>query len=261
MIIIGEKINGFVPKTLEAIKAHDDEYIKYIAKAQADAGATYIDVCAGVEPEIEHETMKWLMDLVQSVTDTPLCIDSPDPQVVVDMMPYANEVGCLNSISMEGNKCDVILPAIAGTEWKVVALTCDDDGIPDDPKVKYEIAKRIMAKVDEYGVDHDNILFANVRIGERKESTMYILSIDRETEGRWHLDLMGEGKLTGGWIIPLSEGSGREYVLYDDNDTFVCYARKLLILEDTQPDRGWHVYDLVVGDDSSSVTLAKVPGY
>ena len=102
MIIIGEKINGFVPKTLEAIKAHDDEYIKYIAKAQADAGATYIDVCAGVEPEIEHETMKWLMDLVQSVTDTPLCIDSPDPQVVVDMMPYANEVGCLNSISMEG---------------------------------------------------------------------------------------------------------------------------------------------------------------
>ena len=159
MIIIGEKINGFVPKTLEAIKAHDDEYIKYIAKAQADAGATYIDVCAGVEPEIEHETMKWLMDLVQSVTDTPLCIDSPDPQVVVDMMPYANEVGCLNSISMEGNKCDVILPAIAGTEWKVVALTCDDDGIPDDPKVKYEIAKKIMAKVDEYGVDHDNILF------------------------------------------------------------------------------------------------------
>ena len=108
---------------------------------------------------------------------------------------------------------------------------------------------------------HDNILFANVRIGERKESTMYILSIDRETEGRWYLDLMGEGKLTGGWIIPLSEGSGWEYVLYDDNDTFVCYARKLLILEDTQPDRGWHVYDLVVGDDSSSVTLAKVPGY
>ena len=159
MIIIGEKINGFVPKTLEAIRAHDDEYIKYIAKAQADAGATYIDVCAGVEPEIEHETMKWLMDLVQEVTDTPLCIDSPDPQVVVDMMPYANEVGCLNSISGEGNKCDVILPAIAGTDWKVVALTCDDDGIPDDPKVKYEIAKRIMAKVDEYGVDHDNILF------------------------------------------------------------------------------------------------------
>ena len=60
---------------------------------------------------------------------------------------------------MEGNKCDIILPAIAGTEWKVVALTCDDDGIPDDPKVKYEIAKKIMAKVDEYGVDHDNILF------------------------------------------------------------------------------------------------------
>lgn len=159
MIIIGEKLNGFVPKTLEAINARDDDYIRRIAKGQADAGATYIDVCAGVEPEIEHEVMEWMIGLVQEVTDCPLCIDSPDPQVIVDMMPMAKEVGCLNSISMEGKKCDVILPAIAGTDWKVVALTCDDSGIPDDPQTKYEIAKQIMAKVDEYGVAHDNILF------------------------------------------------------------------------------------------------------
>ncbi len=159
MIIIGEKINGFIPKTLEAIQNRDDDYIREIAKKQADAGATYIDVCAGVEPDQEYEAMEWLIDLVQEVTDTPLCLDSPDPQVIVDMMPRANTVGCLNSISMEKNKCEVILPAIAGTDWKVVALTCDDTGIPDDPETKFKIAQQIMEKADEFGVAHDNILF------------------------------------------------------------------------------------------------------
>ena len=129
-----------------------------IAQSQAEGGATYIDVCAGVEPDIEHETMEWLIDLVQSVTEVPLCIDSPDPQVVVDMMPKANKVGCLNSISLETGKCETILPAIAGTDWKVVALTCDDNGIPDDAQTKYEIAKAIVKKADEAGVAHDNIL-------------------------------------------------------------------------------------------------------
>ena len=58
MIIIGEKINGFIPKTLEAIKNQDEDYIRYLAKGQSDAGATYIDVCAGTAAEIEHETME-----------------------------------------------------------------------------------------------------------------------------------------------------------------------------------------------------------
>lgn len=158
MIIIGEKINGFIPKTLEAIEARDEDYIRFIAKGQAEGGATYIDVCAGVEPSIERETMEWLINLVQDVVDVPLCIDSPDPQVIVDMMPLTNKPGCLNSISLEEGKCETILPAIAGTDWKVVALTCDSNGIPDDPATKFRIAKTIIDQATEAGVSHDNIL-------------------------------------------------------------------------------------------------------
>lgn len=157
MYIIGEKINGFIPRTLEAIEGRDEEYIKLIAKGQADGGATYIDVCAGTAPDVERETMEWLINLVQDTVDTPLCIDSPDPQVILDMMPLANKPGCLNSISLEEGKCEAILPAIAGTDWKVVALTCDTKGIPDDPQVKYEIAKEIIDKATEYGIPHDNL--------------------------------------------------------------------------------------------------------
>ena len=158
MIIIGEKINGSIPSVAKAIAERNEDWIRNLAKIQAEQGANFIDVCASVKDN-EVETLHWLIDLVQEVTDTPICVDSPDPEVCVAAMKFCKKPGMINSVSMEGNKCDVILPAIAGTDWQVVALTCDDDGIPNDPKVKYEIAKRIMAKVDEYGVDHDNILF------------------------------------------------------------------------------------------------------
>jgi 5-methyltetrahydrofolate corrinoid/iron sulfur protein methyltransferase len=158
MIIIGEKINGFIPSTLEAIEKRDEEYIRYLAKGQSEAGATFIDVCAGTAAEVERETMEWLINLVQEATDTPLCIDSSDPQIIVDLLPMVNQVGCINSISMEEGKCETILPAIAGTEWSVVALTCDMNGIPDDPQEKFNIACQIVERADDAGVARDKLL-------------------------------------------------------------------------------------------------------
>ncbi len=157
MIIIGEKINGFIPKTKEAIDNKDAEYIKKIALAQTEMGADYLDICAGTAPEIERETLEWLIGLAQETVDTPLCLDSSDPQVILDMMPLVNKPGMINSISMEEGKCDAILPIIAGTDWKVVALTCDNNGIPDDPAVKLEVTREIMAKCDEYGIAHNRV--------------------------------------------------------------------------------------------------------
>ena len=64
MIIIGEKLNGAIPVVKEAIENKDEEFIRNRAIAQADAGATYIDVCAGTAPEVELESLKWMMDIV-----------------------------------------------------------------------------------------------------------------------------------------------------------------------------------------------------
>ena len=158
MIIIGEKINGFIPKTLAAIESRDEDYIRFLAQGQSEAGATYIDVCAGTAAEIERETMEWLIPLVQGATDTPLCIDSSDAQIIVDMLPLADKVGCINSVSMEEGKCETIFPVIAGTDWRVVALTCDMNGIPADPKEKLRIAVEIMERADAYGIPHDHVL-------------------------------------------------------------------------------------------------------
>ena len=79
MIIIGEKINGSIPSVSEAIANRDADLIKQRAIAQAEANATFIDCCASVPEAEEVETLKWMIDCIQEVTDLPISVDSPAP--------------------------------------------------------------------------------------------------------------------------------------------------------------------------------------
>lgn len=156
MIVIGEKLNGSIPSCAKAIAAKDEEYIRTIAKQQAEAGATFIDVCASVK-ENELETLKWMIDLVQEVTDVPIAVDSPDAQVCVNALPYCKKPGLLNSVSGEGNKIDLVFPIIANTQWQVMALLCDDTGIPRTAAKRIEVFETIMTRAKEYNIDPSRI--------------------------------------------------------------------------------------------------------
>ncbi|MGI6577090.1 MAG: methyltetrahydrofolate cobalamin methyltransferase [Eubacteriales bacterium] len=157
MIIIGEKINGSIPSVAKAIESKNEDYIRRLAKRQSEAGADYIDICASVSDDLELETMKWLIDLVQDTVDTPICIDSPNPQVCVDCIPFCKKEGIINSVSLEGDKIEIIFPAIADTGWQVVALLCDNYGIPSTVDKRLQIAKQLMSRADEYGIEHSRI--------------------------------------------------------------------------------------------------------
>ena len=150
MIIIGEKINGSIPSVAKAIAERDADWIRNLAKIQSEAGADFIDVCASVKDN-EVETLHWLIDLVQEVTDTPICIDSPNPVACVAAMEFCKKPGMINSVSMEGNKCDVIFPAIANTPWQVVALLCGK-GIPKSAQDRLTVFDQLMDKAKEYGI-------------------------------------------------------------------------------------------------------------
>lgn len=152
MIIIGEKLNGSIPSVAKAIAAKDAELIKDRAIKQAQAGATFLDVCASVEEEVEVETLKWMIDLVQEVTDTPICIDSPSAKSCVGAIPFCKRPGLINSVSLEGDKIDTIFPVIADTEWECVALLCDNDGIPDSVERRMKVFHGIMEKAKEYNI-------------------------------------------------------------------------------------------------------------
>ena len=156
MIIIGEKINGAIPSMAKAIADRDEAWIRDIAKKQAEAGADFIDCCASVN-ENEVETLAWMIGLIQSVTDTPISVDSPSAQACVEAMQYCNQPGLINSVSGEGNKIDIVFPAIADTQWQVMALLCDDTGIPKSAADRIRVLDHVMAKAKEYGIAQSRI--------------------------------------------------------------------------------------------------------
>ena len=86
MMIIGEKINGTIPSVARAIASRDENYICELARKQVRAGADYLDICAGGSPDKELETLNWLIDL-QDTVDTPLCIDSPNAEIIEAVLP------------------------------------------------------------------------------------------------------------------------------------------------------------------------------
>ena len=158
MIIIAEKINGSIPSMAKYIAERNEEAIKDIAIRQAEQigeSKGFIDVCSSVAPEVEFETMRWLLDLVQGVTDMPISIDSPNAECLVELLPYVKKPGLVNSVSGEGNKIDLIFPMLAKPEykdWEVMALLSDDTGIPKSAADRLRVFDKIMAKAKEYGI-------------------------------------------------------------------------------------------------------------
>ncbi len=153
MIIIGEKINGAIPSVGEAIEKKDSAFIQDLARTQAEAGADFIDICASTDVAVELETMKWLIDLVQEVTTTPIAVDSPSAEICAEAIKFCNKPGLVNSVSMEGDKTDVVFPVIADTKWQCVALLCDDTGIPKSGQQRLDIFEAIMEKAKQYNID------------------------------------------------------------------------------------------------------------
>lgn len=153
MIIIGEKINGAIPSVAEAIAKRDALVIKELAISQTEAGANYIDVCASTNVEVELETIKWLIDIVQEAVDTPIAVDSPNAEICAKAIGFCNKPGLVNSVSMEGDKIDMIFPAIANTHWHCAALLCDDSGIPKNGEQRLAVFGAIMEKAKQYNID------------------------------------------------------------------------------------------------------------
>lgn len=158
MIIIGEKLNGAIPVVKKAILERDADFIIARAKVQADAGAHYLDLCAGTEPDRETEDLRWLIRVVQDTVDIPLCIDSPSPRCIESVFPLVRRPGIINSISGEGEKCAVLLPLLQDNDWQVIALTCSDDhGIPKDTETKIAITQSLVEAAAAYGVKPERI--------------------------------------------------------------------------------------------------------
>jgi len=157
MIIIGELINASRKAIGAAIEAQDAEGIQKVATDQAEAGANFIDVNAGIFVGKEPEYLKWLVRQVQAVTDVPCAIDSPDPKAIEAALEVHQGTPMINSISLEKERYENLMPIIAGTDMKVIALCMSDEGMPETVEDRMKIADKLVNGLLQNNVKMENI--------------------------------------------------------------------------------------------------------
>jgi cobalamin-dependent methionine synthase I len=157
MKIIGEKINGTRASVKKAIAERDELSIQDLARKQAEAGSTWLDINAGTHPSKEKDDLIWLINTVQAVTDIPLCLDSANPEALAAAIKAVQKTPMINSISGEEARLTGILPLVAEHGCQVIALAMGGKRIPETCEERLEAVHSIMNATRDAGVPDDHI--------------------------------------------------------------------------------------------------------
>lgn len=156
--IIGERINPTGKKLFkQALVDNNIDYILTQALSQVSGGAEILDVNVG-HPEIdEKKMMVRVLKAIQSVCDAPLQIDSTKPDVLDSGLRYYNGKPIVNSVNGEEKSLSTVLPLVKKYGASVVGLTLDENGIPKTAEGRFEIAKRIVSRAEELGINRRDV--------------------------------------------------------------------------------------------------------
>ena len=157
--VIGERINPTGRKLLAAEMAADD-YSRVLsdALAQVEAGATMLDVNAGIPMADEPAILAKAIQLVQEVVDVPLAIDSSIVAALEAGLSVYKGKPLVNSVTGEEERLEVVLPLVKKYGAAVVAISNDETGISEDPNVRYDVAKKIVERAADYGISREDVV-------------------------------------------------------------------------------------------------------
>ena len=158
-VVIGERINPTGRKLLaEEMKAGNLDRVVKDAVAQVEAGAQMLDVNAGVPLADEPGILAESIQLVQSVTDVPLCIDSSIIEALEAGLSVYQGKALLNSVTGEEERLEIILPMVKKHGAAVIGISNDDSGISEDINVRYEVAKKIVERAIDHGIPKEDVV-------------------------------------------------------------------------------------------------------
>ena len=158
-VIIGERINPTGRKILAAeMLAGDYSRVISDALAQVEAGAHMLDVNAGIPLADEPALLARAIELVQSVTDVPLSIDSSIVAALEAGLAVYKGKPLVNSVTGEEDRLETVLPLVKKYGAAVVAISNDETGISQDPDVRYAVAKKIVERAADYGIPSCDIV-------------------------------------------------------------------------------------------------------
>ncbi|MDB4002452.1 dihydropteroate synthase [Oceanospirillaceae bacterium] len=151
--VIGERINPTGRKLLaEEMKNGDFSRVEADALAQVAAGATILDINAGIPLADEPAILAKTIQLVQALVDVPLCIDSSIIEALEAGLAVYKGKALLNSVTGEDESLDRVLPLVKKYGAAVVAISNDETGISQDINVRFEVAKKIVQRAADYGI-------------------------------------------------------------------------------------------------------------
>jgi 5-methyltetrahydrofolate--homocysteine methyltransferase len=152
-VIIGERINPTGRKILAAeMAAGDFTRVEADARAQVDAGAHMLDVNAGIPLADEPAILARAIQLVQSITDVPLSIDSSIVAALAAGLAVYKGKALVNSVTGEDERLESVLPLVKKYGAAVIAISNDETGISEDPDVRYAVAKKIVERALDHGI-------------------------------------------------------------------------------------------------------------
>jgi cobalamin-dependent methionine synthase I len=155
MLIVAERINASRKHIAQAILTKNVAFIQNEAKAQAMAGADYIDVSAEIFGATEAERLKWVIDVVREVSDLPFSINSQDPRAIKSILPLVKKTPLINSVSLKSP--DSILSLIAKYNAKIVAVCYSNSSSLATTEYKVDLAGRLIEKVGAAGIPLDHL--------------------------------------------------------------------------------------------------------
>lgn len=158
-VVIGERINPTGRKLLaEEMKSGDYSRVQADALAQVAAGAQMLDVNAGIPLADEPKMLAEVVQLVQSITDVPLSIDSSIVAALEAGLSVYQGKALVNSVTGEEERLEVVLPLIKKYGAAVVAISNDETGISEDPDIRFLVAKKIVERAQDYGISPADII-------------------------------------------------------------------------------------------------------
>ena len=159
-VLIGERINPTGKKRFkQALIENDIDYILQEGVKQQEKGVHILDVNVGL-PEIDEvEMLKNSVTALQSVTDLPLQIDTANVTAMEKALRLYNGKAMINSVNGKKSSMDAVFPLVKKYGGVVVALTLDENGIPEKAEQRVEIAKKILKEAQKYGIDKKDIVF------------------------------------------------------------------------------------------------------
>ena len=158
-VIIGERINPTGRKVLaEEMKVGDYSRVEADALAQVAAGAHMLDVNAGIPLADEPRILAEAIQLVQSVTDVPLSIDSSIVEALEAGLSVYQGKALVNSVTGEDEVLEKVLPLVAKHGAAVVAISNDETGISEDPNERFAVAEKIVKRAADYGIHYSDVV-------------------------------------------------------------------------------------------------------